>query len=90
MKINIDQIIPILKKYGVQKASIFGSYAKGTQDEQSDLDLIIQPPKNMGIEFVNLKLDLEDSLKTKVDLLSYNGINKYFKKYILLDQKIIL
>lgn len=84
------QITPILKKYGVKKASLFGSYARGDYDEKSDIDILIEPPKNMGMDFISLKLDLEDTLHTDVDLVSYNGINKYFKKYILADQLAIL
>ena len=79
-------IIPVLKKYGVKRASLFGSYARGTADEKSDVDILIEPPEGMGIAIVHLKRDLEDSLHKKVDLVSYNGISKYLKKYILANQ----
>lgn len=39
MKNIIVNIIPILKKYGVKKAALFGSYAKGDFDDQSDVDI---------------------------------------------------
>jgi len=81
-----DQIIPILLKFGVKKASLFGSYARGDYDEKSDVDILIEPPPHMGMEFVGLKLMLEDTLQKKVDLVSYNGISKYLKKYILAGQ----
>ncbi len=83
-------IVPILKKNQVVKAGIFGSYARGEQKKGSDLDLIIQPPKGMGLRFVGLKLDLEKKLKKKVDLLTYKSISPYLKERILGDEVRIL
>lgn len=79
-------IIPILQKYQVKKASLFGSYAKGNYDEKSDIDILFEPPENMGLSIVLLHRELENKLKKKVDLVSYNGISKYLKPYILADQ----
>jgi len=84
------QVTLILKQYNIKKAALFGSYARGDFDEKSDIDILIQPPKGMGIEFISLKHELEDKLGKKVDLVSYNGINKYRKPYILKYQKLIL
>jgi predicted nucleotidyltransferase len=85
-----DTINAILKKYGVKKAALFGSYARGDFDKNSDIDILIEPPQHMGIEFIALKQDLEDGLHKKVDLVSYNGINKYLKKHILAHQTQLL
>lgn len=90
MSQTLDEIkaktLPILKQANIKKAAIFGSYARGDFDEKSDIDILVEPPENMGLEFVNLKLDLEDTLNKKVDLVSYNGISKYLKNYILANQ----
>ena len=84
------KIIPILEKYSVKKAALFGSYARGDFNENSDVDILIQPPKGMGLGFVRLKRDLEQSLDKKVDLVSYNGISPYLRDSILRnEQKII-
>ncbi len=83
-------IIPILKKNGVVKAGIFGSYARGEQKKKSDVDILVQPPKGMGLEFVGMKLDLEKKLRKKVDLLTYNSLSPYLKEYILADEVKIL
>lgn len=90
MKNVTDTIVPILQKYGVKKASLFGSYARGTADEQSDVDILIEPPEGMGMAVVRLKRDLETTLNKKVDVVSYNGISRYLKKYILAHQIQIL
>ena len=80
------RILPILKKHKVVRAGIFGSYVRGEQKKNSDVDIIIQAPKDMGIEFVRLNYDLEGALKKKVDLITYNGANIRIKKYILDDE----
>ena len=38
-------IVRILKKNGVIRAGIFGSYARGEQKKKSDIDILIKPPK---------------------------------------------
>lgn len=86
MKRTTDKIISILLKYGVKKAALFGSYARGEHDEKSDIDILIDPPPQMGLTFIDLQHNLEDILHKKVDLVSYNGISKYLKKYILAGQ----
>lgn len=85
-----NKIVPILEKYKVKEASLFGSYARGDADEHSDIDIVIRPPKGMGIGFIELKIALEDSLNKKVDLVSFNGINKYLKPFILENQQPLL
>lgn len=85
-----NTIIPILIKYNVKKASLFGSYARGNNNEKSDIDILIEPPEQMGISVVRLKRELEQVLNKKVDLVSFSGISRYLKDSILANQKIIL
>lgn len=80
------KIIPILKKNHVLKAGIFGSYARGETKKRSDVDILIEPPKGIGLGFVGIKLELEEKLGKKVDLLTYKSIHPYLKKYILDDE----
>jgi len=84
------KIIPTLKKYNIKKAGIFGSYARGDFKKNSDVDILIQPPSNMGLEFVGMGIELEKKLKKKVDLITYKYISPYLKKYILEDEIRIL
>ena len=78
-----DKILPVLIKYNVKKASVFGSYARGTNDEKSDIDILIEPPEKMGVSIVRLRRELEQALNKKVDLVSFNGINRHLKDSIL-------
>ena len=82
--------LPLLRRNGIVRAGIFGSYARGDAKEKSDVDILIQPPKGLGLGFVGIKLELEEKLGRKVDLLTYKSINPYLKKYILADEVRIL
>ncbi len=81
-----SKINKILKKHGVVRAGIFGSYARGEQNEKSDIDILIQPPKGIGFGFVGIQFELEDKLKKKVDLLSYKAIHPLLKERILKEE----
>ncbi len=83
-------IIPILKRRGIKRAGIFGSYARGEATKKSDVDILIQAPHGMGFGFVGVQLELEEKLGKKVDLITYKSINPYLKKYILSDEVRIL
>ena len=80
------KIIKILKKNNVKKASIFGSYARGEQKKNSDIDILIEPPEGIGYGFIKIEFELEDELGRKVDLLSYKSIHPLLKKRILKEE----
>ena len=86
MKDITDIINPILQKYGIKKAALFGSYARGDYDEKSDIDILIEAPVEMGLSFLSLKHDLEDTLQKKIDLVTYNGVSPYLKDDIFKNQ----
>ncbi len=78
------KVIPILKKEGVLKAAIFGSYATGYADPKSDIDFLIQMNKNKSLfDLAGLKIDLEEKLGKKVDVLTYKGIHPLLRRRIL-------
>ena len=81
-----SKIIPILKKYKVKKAGIFGSFVRGEQKKHSDIDILVEPPKGIGWKFVRISEDLEKKLKKKVDLVTYDGLNKHLKDRILKEE----
>ena len=80
------RIIKILKKNKIKRAGIFGSYVKGRQRKNSDIDILIEPVKGMGLKFIGVKLELEDELGRKVDLVTYKGIHPLIKKNILKEE----
>lgn len=91
MKQNIDQIktkvIPILKQAGVTRSSLFGSVARGEAKDDSDIDILVDLPKEKDLlEFVHLKHSLENVLGRKVDLVEYHTIKPLIRDSILHDQ----
>ena len=79
--------IPILKKYGVSRASLFGSIARGEVHKRSDVDILVEMPRETTLfDMVGIKLDLEKSLKKKVDLVEFKGIKPALKDSILSHQ----
>ncbi len=93
-KINTikKQVIPILKKNDVVKAGIFGSAARGDDNKNSDIDLLIKfkgQTKSL-LDLAHLKHELEEKLKKKVDVVTYNSINHLLKKQILNEEVRIL
>jgi len=81
------KIIPILKKNHIVRAGIFGSYARGETKKRSDVDILVEIDKKTGLfDFVGIKLELEEKLGKKVDLLTYKSIHPYIKKSILANE----
>ena len=84
------KIVPILKRQGVTKAALFGSFARGEARKRSDIDILVNLKKNKTLlDLVGLKLELEEKLGRKVDVLTYNGLHPLLKNIILNEQKII-
>ncbi len=84
--------LPILKRHAVKRASIFGSFARGTAKPKSDVDFLIEykGKSNSLFDLVDLKSDLEQSLNRKVDVITYNSIYWRIRDSILSEQIVIL
>ncbi len=78
-----SKIRKVLKKHGVVRAGIFGSYARGEQKKNSDIDILIKYRKGLGFGFAGIKLDLEEKLGKKVHLVTYKSIHPKLKEQIL-------
>jgi uncharacterized protein len=84
---------PILKDYGVIKASLFGSFAKGKQTNSSDIDFLIwldlETHNKIGYFYIiNLQQILENVLQRNVDILLYQELGS-LKEEILKTQYIL-
>ena len=64
----------LIKRFSVSSIGLFGSYARNEQNESSDIDIVVDFSKTVGIEFIDLAEFLEERLKAKIDLVSLNGI----------------
>lgn len=83
--------IPILKRYGVSRAAVFGSFARNQMRRSSDIDILIDIKKDISLlDFVGLKLEIEEALGKKVDLVEYETIKPLIKERIIREQLVIL
>jgi len=77
---------PVLqKKYPIKTIGVFGSVARGDNKENSDVDILVEFEKPIGIEFIDLANELESILHQKVDLISRSGIKPKYLKFIEKD-----
>jgi len=86
-----QKILPILQRYGVKKVGLFGSYVRGQMSADSDIDILVEIEKDISLlDFVRLKLEIEEALNRKVDLVEYDTIKPLLRERILNEQVIIL
>lgn len=68
-------IFPYLTStYGVRKIALFGSFAAGTPRSESDVDLLVELDRPLGLRFMDMADYLEEKLGRKVDILTGDGL----------------
>ncbi|OQX09028.1 MAG: nucleotidyltransferase [Desulfobacteraceae bacterium IS3] len=88
-----EQVTEILRKnipylnseYGITKIGLFGSYAKGKQTEKSDIDIIAEFERPIGLKFMEFTEYLEEILGRKTDVLTPEGVKGIIIKRIAED-----
>lgn len=88
-----EEIITILKKelpylrdiFGVKRIGMFGSFAKGIQREDSDVDLVVEFEKPIGLKFIELSEHIEKIIGKKTDILTPAGIKSIRVKKVAED-----
>lgn len=80
------KVRPILKKYGIKKAGVFGSTARG-ETETNDVDLLVKIDQKISLlDFIGIQQELEDELDMKVDLVEYDSLKPALKEDILKEE----
>ena len=84
-------IIPILQRYQIKKAAIFGSYAREEPQDGSDIDLLVELPDDASLlDYIHIKHELEAVLGISVDLVEFQAIKPGMKQRILAEQVKVL
>ncbi len=79
--------IDLQKKYSIKKLGVFGSFARNTQTDQSDLDIVVEMNNPNMFDLIGIKQDIEEKLNKKVDIVRLRErMNKYLKHRIELDR----
>ena len=81
-----NEIITILRnnkknlfsKYPLESMAIFGSYSRGDEAENSDVDILVELNGSIGFNFLHLNYEIEELLNRKVDLISKRGLKQAF------------
>lgn len=88
----IKQVITgFFEKKPVKKVWLFGSYARGEADENSDVDVLVEIDFRPGIasDYISWHRELAEKLNKKVDIVSSGAINKYIRPFIDKDKCVI-
>lgn len=81
----------MLNKYGTKKAGIFGSVVTGETNENSDVDILVDLPDEASLlDIIGLEIELEELLKKKVDILTYDSLYHLLIDRILSEEVAIL
>jgi predicted nucleotidyltransferase len=94
MKLNKRQIKTInnyFRARPVLKAYLFGSYVRGDADNKSDIDILVDLDysQKIGLQFVQMKIDLEKLLNANIDLVSSNGLSEYIRPLVDSEKQLI-
>jgi predicted nucleotidyltransferase len=72
----------LFKKYPLKSMALFGSYSRGEETPDSDVDVMVELILPDGMAFIRLSHELEEIIKIKVDLVSKGGIKERYMKAI--------
>ena len=79
-------IIETISPYKPRSIEIFGSYSRGENEKDSDLDILVNFEKTINLlDLIGLEQELSEKLGIKVDLITKRSLHKEFKKYIKKD-----
>lgn len=77
-------ILPVLKRYFIKRAAIFGSLAKGNMNADSDVDLLIEAGTGFTLfNMLNLEQEISDLINRKVDLVEYGALKASIRNEVL-------
>ena len=71
------------QKYNIIRIGLFGSAARESMSEQSDIDVVVELETQDLFDLIGIKLDLEEQLSQQVDIVSYRDkMNNFLKRRI--------
>ena len=86
-----ETVLKILQQNVIKRAAFFGSIVRGEMTDESDIDILVEfEGRKSLLDLAGLKLDLEDALERRVDLLTYRSLHPMLKDRILAEQVPIL
>lgn len=74
---------PWMAERGIARARLFGSYARDEANADSDIDLLVELSRPLGLEFFGIEIDLAETLGIKVDLLTEGFLHPLLLEKVL-------
>lgn len=85
-KIDFTKIIPTLERNGALYAGVFGSFSRGTENDESDIDLLVRFRSPQGLfKLSSMKDEFSSSLGRNVDLITEGALSPYIKEDVIKD-----
>lgn len=85
-----NTIVSVLEKYNVNTIGIFGSYARGVQRPDSDLDVMVNFKERKSLlTLLRIERELSETIGVKVDLLTEQSVSPYLVERIKSEMKVI-
>lgn len=75
----------LMDNYGLKRIGPFGSFAKGVDKEDSDIDILVEFEKPIGLKFIEFGEYIEKLLGRKVDILTPEGMKSIRLKKVARD-----
>ena len=86
LKLLSENQAEIIRRYGVKKIGLFGSYSRGQQSKESDADILVSFNRDIDLfDFIDLREHLENCLGVKVDLVMESALKPSIGKRILAE-----
>jgi predicted nucleotidyltransferase len=80
------QLVELARRHGIVDVRVFGSMARGTADDNSDVDLLVNlAPGVSGLALGSLLLDAQDLLGRRVDVVTETGLHPAMREQVLRD-----
>jgi predicted nucleotidyltransferase len=82
--LKLKELKPTLyREFAVTEIGLFGSFADGTFNDESDIDILVELERPIGWKFFSLELSLEKIFERKIDLVTKNALKDRIKDRIL-------
>ncbi len=82
----LRELKPMMQaRYKLRSIGLFGSYARGDQTAESDVDILVDLDPAIGIEFVDMADAIERRLRVRTDVVVADGIKSRYRDYIQKD-----
>jgi uncharacterized protein len=84
LKSRREEILSIAASHGARNVRVFGSVARGEDDDKSDIDLLVEFESGRSLlDHAGLWLELQDLLGCKVDVVNERGIKPRIRERVL-------